>query len=797
MRRRQTIVGSPECLAPQRARGSRAVLRLYAGLAVLVAAYLGSFVFRPGGQKWPLVDNWGIAGLEMVCGLLCLARIRSAGPRRTIALALGAGLVAWSTGDVLIAVESLHGAAPPTPSPADAFYLLFYPCTYIALSLLLRKGVGRTDASTWLDGAVAGLGAASVTAAFAFHAVVRTAGGSSLSVATNLAYPLGDTLLLALVVAGSATLPGRMRASWILLAVGCAVNGIGDTMNLFQSSFGGTHLGTALNATAWPLAILLMSVSVWITPRHQPPVVAERGPGFVLPGIAALAALAILCIATQQHMTALALDLAVVTLGAAGVRMVLSLRELHTLTNERQRQAVTDELTGLGNRRQLFAFLDAHLTAEGLDPPPLAFLFVDLDHFKEINDAFGHSAGDQLLRQLGPRMRDHLRAGDLLARIGGDELAVVLLGADAARATEIAGRLAASFDAPFDLDVVKVTIGASIGIATAPTDAIDSVGLLRCADIAMYRAKLGHTPFETYNQDIDDAGNRMRLVEELRSAIEGRQLVLHYQAQVDPHHGGIPAVEALLRWPHPRLGNVPPLEFLPLAEEAGLMRPLTALVLDMGLGQCAAWRAEGRDVTMSVNISASNLLDADFTTLVVDLLRHHDLPPSALTLEITETTIIRDFKRSSQVIDNLKALGLEVSVDDFGAGFTSLAYLGSLAVSELKLDKSFIDRLAAAEPGQTTALIRATIELGHALGLRVVAEGVEDQETLNVLARLHCDLIQGYIIGRPVAAEDLFRPMATRPSPTASLRAAHRAAAQTPAPPGTTEPSADALTPVH
>ncbi|MGO8905739.1 MAG: putative bifunctional diguanylate cyclase/phosphodiesterase [Solirubrobacteraceae bacterium] len=302
-------------------------------------------------------------------------------------------------------------------------------------------------------------------------------------------------------------------------------------------------------------------------------------------------------------------------------------------------------------------------------------------------------------------------------------------------------------------------VGANIGIALAPTDASDTRRLVWCADVAMYRAKLGGLPIALYDEDLDDGGNRLLLAEELRVAIEEGELVLHYQPQLDLHTGEILAVEALVRWPHPRLVLVPPLKFLPLAEDADLMGALTTWVLTQALDQCAAWRAAGRMMAVSVDISATNLLEAGFTEAVRGLLERNDLPAESLVLEITETNIIKEFDRSKAVIEELRSLGLVVSIDDFGTGFTSMAHLTNLAVRELKLDRTFITSLGNGESERDLQLVRAAIDLGHALGLRVVAEGIEDGDTLELLSRLGCDVAQGYRIGRPKPADELaFRP---------------------------------------
>jgi diguanylate cyclase len=745
-------------------RAPQALWVVYAVMGTLLAAYLVSLVVRSPTDSWPWVDGWGVVVYEFIlCGLL-LARGFTKLPGRAVPLVLGAAVLAWALGDLVLTWEGWGGASVATPSFADPFYVAFYPLAYAAIVLMLRKEIKRMLPATWLDGAIAGLGAAAVCAAFAFHAVLRTLGSdaTTLGVAINLIYPIGDVLLLGLVVGGSAVLPGR-RLPWLLFATACLVNGIGDTFNLFDSS---AQVGLIFNGIAWPTAITLMSISVWVPHGRRDILANEKPPGFVLPGVGAVAGLVILVVGALQHQAvAVAVGLATATLAVVGVRLALSVRGLRALTRERHRQAVTDELTGLGNRRQLTTLLDAYFEDQNdpsTEPRTLAFLFVDLDHFKEINDSFGHSAGDELLKQLGPRLMSSLRASDVLIRIGGDELGAVLVDSDPDYAAGLARRLTALLEQPFILNGVSVRISASIGIAVAPADAGDSIGLMRCADVAMYRAKLNNKSFEVYTPSIDDGGNRLALVEELRAAVEGERLVLHYQPQVDLRNGEMVAAEALVRWPHERLGLVPPLEFLPLAEEAGLMGPLTRLVLDKALAQCAIWRGTGSRIAMSVNVSSSNLLDPGFIDVVRASLRRHRVPAASLILEITETTIIRDFVACQAVIEELRGLGVGVSIDDFGSGFTSLAYLGSLPITELKLDRTFIGGLSASVREQDVKLVRATIELGHSLGLLVVAEGIETLALLELLALLGCDRAQGYFTGRPVAAQD-FEVSATVP----------------------------------
>jgi diguanylate cyclase (GGDEF)-like protein len=737
----------------------------YAVMAALLTAYIASLVIRSNTDSWPWVDGWGVCIYEVILVAMLFARGFSGRPGRMVPLVLGCAVLAWALGDTVLTWETGNGGNPPAPSLADAFYMAFYPIAYTAIVLMLRKELKRLLPSTWLDGAIAGLGAAAVCAAFAFRAVLIAVAKAHLTkfgLGVLLVYPIGDVVLLALVVGGTAVLPGR-RLPWLLFAAACAINAVGDTFNLLGTE---SHFGSVMNGVAWPIAITLISISVWARPGRRELLDVGKLPGFLLPGAGALAGLVILLVGALEHVVQVAIGLAALTLVVVGVRLALSVHGLRSLTEERHRQAVTDELTGLGNRRRLTILLDAYFEdhADPATPPrTLAFLFVDLDHFKEINDSFGHSAGDELLRQLGPRLTSSLRESDVLVRIGGDELGAVLLDSDPSYAAGLARRLTSLLEQPFILNGVSVRISASIGIASAPADAVDSVGLMRCADVAMYRAKLTHQPFEVYTASIDDGGNRLALVEELRSAVEGERLVLHYQPQVDLRNGEIVAAEALVRWPHERLGLVPPLEFLPLAEEAGLMGPLTRLVLDQAVAQCATWRSAGSRIAMSVNVSSSNLLDPGFIDVVKATLRRHRVPASGLILEMTETTIIRDFAACQSVIEELRSLGMGVSIDDFGSGFTSLAYLGSLPITELKLDRTFIGGLSTNGREQDIKLVRATIELGHALGLVVVAEGIETLATLELLALLGCDRAQGYFTGRPVPAQ-AFEVAATVPT---------------------------------
>ncbi len=758
----------------------------YGVVTAFVIAYVISVVVRDGSSGNVAWDGWGVALVELLACFLCLARLLVSRPvvrGRGIVVALGAGMMSWAVGDMIVALRFNS----PTPTAALLCYLGFYPLAYVAVLLLMRQEVPRLPAAAWLDGALAGLGAAAVCAAFAFKDLLRSTGGSSFTTAMNLAYPLGDVLLLALVVGGSAMLLGQRRTRWYLVATACALNGVGDTFNLLHNSAGASPVGQAFNATAWPVAILLMSIAMW-TPS-APRALRDQIPttGFVLPGLSAVAGLVILVVSSVRSVGEVAFGLAAATLVVAGVRLAMSVSELKSVTEQRHRQSITDELTGLANRRHLSQLFDSLTAADarevetdhavgssastgdgdgGPSPPAgatetpatqgsLALLFVDLDRFKEVNDSFGHSVGDELLRQIGPRLDATLRRGDTLVRLGGDEFAVVLPSTDEVQAFRVAERLVASLEEPFYLDRVPVQISASIGIALAPRDGCDLNDILRSADAAMYSAKMSNVRVQIYDRAFDSEGDLLHLADELRNAVDSGGLVLHYQPLLDLKTGAIASVEALLRWEHPRLGTIPPLKFLPLAEEAGLMPVVTARVLQDALRQCARWRLEGHELSVSVNISPSNLLDPGFVDVVSSSLARSGVPPEALVLEITETCIVSDYERSRDVIDQLRGRGIVMSIDDFGAGFTSLAHLSNLAVGELKLDRLFIAPLSEGDDKRDVELVRSTIGLGHALGLRVVAEGIETDDALELLSQFGCDIAQGYLISRPVPADQL------------------------------------------
>ncbi len=691
---------------------------------------------RRAGQIRPLGP-----AIEVALALACLGRALTDRPGRRASLALGAGLLAWALGSIAWALES----PASTPSIADVS-LLFYPLAGVALILLVRSDLDQLRASAGLDGAVVSLGTAAICAAFALDAVVHAVGGTPASVMVNLAYPVGDVVLLALAL-GVVVLVPRHPARTLLFAGGCALMGVGGIVSLHHSAPNAHQAGAPLDLL-WPAAMIVMTGSVWLrAPATGPSPLVEKAPRVVILTVVLVACPVILVLGNVQRVSAIALVLAGVTLMVAAARMAVSLREQRALNESRQHQAVTDELTGLGNRRHLLDELDEALGAlpqGGTQTSGLALLLIDLDHFKEINDSFGHQTGDALLRQIGPRIRQVVRRNDLVARLGGDEFAVLLYGADAYKATAVAKRITTLLEQPIDVSTASLRVGASIGVALAPEHALTAHDLIRCADIAMYRAKNERGSFDVYESALDDEADRFALIEDLRSAMTEGSLALHYQPEIDLRTGEVVTVEALLRWPHPTLGLIPPEHLLALAEESGLIHSLATWVFEEAVADCARWRRDGHRAAVAVNLLATDLLDSSLPRRVSELLAQAGLPTGALVLEITEGMVVADVTRSKRVIQSLADSGILVSIDDFGTGFSSISHLNELAVGELKLDRTFTSRLQVAEPGgRDEDIARSIIDLGHALGLRVVAEGIERLEFVGVLAALGCDAAAG------------------------------------------------------
>ncbi|MFF5176009.1 putative bifunctional diguanylate cyclase/phosphodiesterase [Micromonospora sp. NPDC000089] len=447
---------------------------------------------------------------------------------------------------------------------------------------------------------------------------------------------------------------------------------------------------------------------------------------------------------------------------AAALHDAATHRELRLVSARSSYEAVHDALTGLANRAAMLSKGDQALRQLAHDHP-VALLLLDIDQFKEVNDTLGHAAGDQLLRLTGTRLGALARPGDLLGRLGGDEFALLLTSVPVVgdrtapmayalrQAREIAERLAA----PTEVAGVRMSVEVSVGVVVAGAGTADLTELLRRADIAMYQAKEGGGSVAAYDSSRDAAStDQLALLAELREALAADdQLVLALQPAVDLATGAPTGVEALIRWRHPRRGLLGPADFIRPVEHSDQLGTFTRYVLDKALGVAADWARDGLNVPISVNLSARSLLDPRLPAEIADALRRHQVPPHRLVLEITETVVMSELEVIDEVLATLRSMGVQLAVDDFGTGFSSLSFVTRIAVDELKVDRSFVIRMA--DSPEAAAIVRATVGLAHELGLRVVAEGVETAEQRIALAELGCTAAQGYHFFKPMPADKI------------------------------------------
>ena len=448
--------------------------------------------------------------------------------------------------------------------------------------------------------------------------------------------------------------------------------------------------------------------------------------------------------------------------------------KLRRQVGEKQQEALRDSLTGLANRALFLTTAQRAISARGRTKALAAVIIMDLNRFKEVNDTLGHHSGDLLLKRVASRLQEVVRGNETVARLGGDEFAILVPDIlERQDVVPLAKRILQRFEEPVVIGGLTLRIEASIGIAVSPDhgDQVDS--LMRAADVAMYAAKAERSGYKLFDPAL--ARNdpvQLALVGELRRAIDEGELVLHYQPKVELRTGAVTSVEALARWQHPRRGLLMPDKFIPLAEHSHLLKAMTLHQLDTALKQSSAWRAQGQELKIAVNLSMQNLLDIELPGDLDRLVKSWWLAPDSIELEITESAVMTDPARTVAILTTLSDMGFGLTIDDFGTGYSSLAYLRELPVSTIKIDKSFV--LTMTEDEGNATIVRSTIDLGHNLGLEVVAEGAETEEVLANLTALGCDLAQGYVYTKPLPADELvewLEAFALLPKPAAPARA--------------------------
>ncbi len=732
--------------------------------AVVLAAYLAFPVGIPQDAVYTAV------GLSSVVAIVAGVRLHR--PARPAAwYVMAAGQLSWVVGDALYAWYNDVLGVSPFPSPADAFYLAAYPILGCGILALIRVRRQQLDLPGLIDSGIVTIGLGLVSWLVVAGPIVGS-GEPALTRIVGVAYPVGDVLLLALLVR-LVTVPGARTASFRLLG------GAVGALLLADSAFAVMSAQSDLDTGALDL-VWLASYVLWGAAALHPSMrgLTEPGtadaPSFSVGRLAALT-LAVL-IAPGALATQLAFDLTVqgwpVVIASVALfslvvaRMYLAIREIVAagrkraeLQQEIAHQAAYDSLTGLANRGHLLALVEAAMHRARRSSSQLALLCIDLDRFKAVNDTFGHAAGDEVLRVVAERMRQVVRAGDTVGRLSGDEFVILIEPLEeTSELLELGSRLIAAVSAPIPIGGRDVTVGASIGAAVSSDGSTDADALLHHADAATYRAKTaGRGRVELF----DEALRRQLDVQAdtetaIRTGLANGEFLLHYQPVLDLGTGRVEGYEALIRWERPGHGLVSPDDFIPVAEQSTLICDIGRWVLDHAAAQLAQWRWDdpaAAGLTMAVNISGRHLASPGVVDDVTSALYAVGLPGSALVVEITETVLV-DRLSTAERLRELRALGVGISIDDFGTGYTSIGQLQHLHVDTLKIDKSFVN---SAGPG-TVELVRLMIDAAHAFGLRVVAEGIEDPDQLELLRRLACDSGQGYLFSRPQPARALPTP---------------------------------------
>jgi diguanylate cyclase (GGDEF)-like protein len=749
--------------APGAARVGRCLRWL---LILAVSGYAATTIpgVRPHSGYNALIDGWLHSATFLIASLCILLRACRVREGRAAWILIGTGVGFFGLGTTFFFFWIQYVVPPPYPSAADFGWLAFYPFLYVGIALAARRRVTISSRNVWLDTVIGVLGV-SAFAELGLQVVLKNTGGNLAAVVTTIAYPIGDLILLLLVIGTYGLMGWRTDRVWAYLGIGVMFFAVADTLYLILVATNTYTPGTPLDLM-WSVACALIALAALRKPTQEAKPLRHQGwVVLFVPSLCTFTSLCLLVYSSTHDVPVEGVLLATAAMVVAAIRSASTFREVQGMAVVRQ-EARTDELTGLGNRRQLHDSVRERIDA--LDPGErCAVMILDLDRFKEVNDALGHTMGDQLLVEVGQRLATHVRGQDVLVRLGGDEFAIMLEHSTVMGAYEVAERLRTYLLESFTIDGMTIHIDASVGVAICPDVATTVDGLLQRADIAMYQAKAERSGTVVYQTEADDdLTARLRLVQEFRTAIAEDQLVLHYQPKLDLRLRRMVGVEALVRWEHPSRGLLYPDSFVAEAERSGLMRPMTTVVLGLALDQVRDWKTAGTLVPVAVNISTSNLLDVELPNQIQAMLEVRGLSAQLLILEVTENTLMVDGPRALSVLDRLRTSGVRVSVDDYGTGYSSLARLRELPVDELKLDRSFVAELGTDD--RAAAIVESTVQLAQSLGLPMVAEGIETAEALQRLTDYGCDIGQGFYIARPAPADkltDWLRPDLTIPIP--------------------------------
>jgi diguanylate cyclase (GGDEF)-like protein len=742
--------------------------------ALTVILLLVALVNFASGHVDRTFSDLGMDAAALFAALNCGLASRVASGRLRIAWGwLAAATLSWVLAQALWSWNELvlH-IVSPFPGWADVGFLGF-PLGAVMAVAFFPSNVFRADRRRMiLDALITASAIGLMSWDIVLGDVVEAGGDSMFATSVSVAYPLSDIVLLVVcVLVASRSRDHRMPLAFI--AAGLGLMALADSGYAYLVATNSYATGNPINLV-WILALSTLALAPVMPGAtvDSEQSLTQTVAGTILPYVTLGGAIAFIAwqLAHDRQFSTVETALAVVGVLLVLLRLFLTVRDNQQLArtlverdSELRHQAFHDPLTGLPNRSLLFDRFSQVMLAAKRAGTTTGLLVIDLDRFKEVNDTFGHHCGDELLAQIGPRLRAELRASDTVARLGGDEFAVLLPNiSDLSAAMAIAGKLRGVLETPFHVEGVDLDIEASVGVVLSGEHGSDPATLLKRADIAMYVAKARNLGVFAYDPDADEhSPGKLALLGELRRAVHTGQLLLHYQPKVAISTGEVVGAEALVRWQHADRGLIFPDEFIPLAEHTGLIGPLTTYVLSAALTQARAWMDAGRPLTMSVNLSARNLLDDGLPQQIAALLATHRVPAELLELEVTESALMPEPDRTRRLLEALVALGVRLSIDDFGAGYTSLGQLKNLPITELKIDKAFVINMHN-DPSDAL-IVHSIVDLGHSLGLSILAEGVETAAALTDLAAFGCDVAQGYHLSRPVTAAAFDTWLAARP----------------------------------
>ena len=742
-------------------------------LPVAVGVAMGLLlIFRWGGEgAVRAVDGLTLVALTTyatVCAVLAARSAHGGGRRAWMMMAVA--LAAWTVGNLIWALRAISLGLNTFPAPPDFWYVAFTLLTAVAMTLFPAEPTRGSRLRRALDGVTATLCLFLLMWMATLHSVYNSYLSDRDVPVLRLLFPIGDLVVLAtaLLIIGRAETRYR-RELWLLTAAIALVT-VTDTGYGYLAESGRFHAGSLLDL-GWAAAAITFAVaaqqSIHSPPQRRPASVSSNS-SLLLPYLPLLLAGTVGPAILMSGLEAVVVALIMI---AVCCRQSVAAWENRRLLAAAADQALRDPLTGLANRTLFHDRLTHAMMLSKRDERSVAVVSVDIDDFKLVNDSLGHPAADTILISVGERITACVRPGDTVARLGGDEFALLLEGR-ADHSYLVAGRVVEAFDQPFVIDGEKMLLRPSVGIAVASSDEPDLVpeALMKRADMAMYAAKRSRSSgMHSFSPDMALAGldvmelagratdrpagegaAQIRLLGELRRAIDHAELDLVYQPKMHLRSGRVVGLEALLRWPHPQLGVLRPDEFMALVRQHGLMRQVTEFVVTRALDDAARWETSGVGAGVAVNVFAPDLKDAALPDALCGALRSRGLPPSLLTVEITEDLIVNDIDRVTAVLHRLREQGIRVAIDDFGSGFSALSYLRDLPIDEVKLDRQFISSIT--EDTRAAAVVRAVIDLTHELDVTVVAEGIEDAGTADWLREHGCDIGQGYYFGAPVAA---------------------------------------------